>query len=520
MLVVNGSSTPGLSVWEQTITVLPNTEYAFSAWAMTVVSSNPAQLSFSINGTQIGNTFNLSSTTCSWQQFSTIWNSGANTSATIAIVNQNTAGGGNDFALDDIEFSSVCEYSDTIQISIPNAPQLTLLSNDTVCKGDSIMLVAQVDIPGSAIDWFHSSETNDTIYVAPTFTTSYSASAISPQNCFSNTASVLITVGDKPELTASADQVMCEGDSIEISFTSVEPLSSFQWLPNDINATQGFVSPTSSTTYIVAGVNEWGCTDSDSVAITVFPIPNVSFEQNEFSICRGDSIIASLSYDSTITTQFNWSFGNHNASSYSYFPDSDDSISIRITQNGCHSKTDTLRVSVTEIPSIDSIENITTCPGEEVTFTTIATPSEATITWAPDGATGEEFVTSTEENLLVSAIAQLNQCRSNRVEAEIIIVDSCLCLWMIPNVFTPNGDDVNDVFGVIDLNESCKFSGFELVIYNRWGEKVWEGINQEKPWDGKSNGNLLPSGTYFWKLNMTDQFNKKVTESGTVTLLE
>ena len=77
------------------------------AFATSIESSSPAILQFAIDGTPAGLLFALSATTCNWQEFYEIWNSGSNTSIEICITNQNTAGGGNDFALDDISFGPI-----------------------------------------------------------------------------------------------------------------------------------------------------------------------------------------------------------------------------------------------------------------------------------------------------------------------------------------------------------------------------------------------------------------------------
>lgn len=121
MMVVNGAGTP-INVWCQTITVAPNTDYAFSAWVTSVISQNPAQLQFSINGILLGDIFTASANTCLWEQFYAFWNSGASTSAQICIRNLNTVNAGNDFALDDISFSIVCEYDDEVTVTVETPP--------------------------------------------------------------------------------------------------------------------------------------------------------------------------------------------------------------------------------------------------------------------------------------------------------------------------------------------------------------------------------------------------------------
>lgn len=118
MMVVNASGLPN-NVWCQTITVEPNTEYAFSAWITSVSSQNPAELLFQINGVQLGELINPTAIICAWQQFYAIWDSGNATTAEICLINVNNDPAGNDFALDDLAFNPVCITTDEITIEVP-----------------------------------------------------------------------------------------------------------------------------------------------------------------------------------------------------------------------------------------------------------------------------------------------------------------------------------------------------------------------------------------------------------------
>ncbi len=141
MMAVNGAGTPGQNVWCQTIPVLPNTSYVFSAWVTTLVAASPAILQFYANGSPIGAAFNAPSNTCDWIQFYNIWDSGGATSVTICIVNQNTVLGGNDFALDDIFLSEVCEITDTITITVLD--EITEQQDFEICFGESVNVAGQ-----------------------------------------------------------------------------------------------------------------------------------------------------------------------------------------------------------------------------------------------------------------------------------------------------------------------------------------------------------------------------------------
>lgn len=152
MMVVNGAGTPGTNVWCQTVPVEPNTEYEFSAWITNALFElNVAQLQFTINGTPLGNDFTTSTQGCLWQQFFETWNSGTNTTAQICISNLNYINSGNDFAIDDISFSPICVFTDTIVVEYNSFPTFSLPTEYDECEGMTIELDAENT--GFIYDW-------------------------------------------------------------------------------------------------------------------------------------------------------------------------------------------------------------------------------------------------------------------------------------------------------------------------------------------------------------------------------
>ena len=135
-MVINGSSTPGVNVWCETISINPNTNYQFSTWLASINSQSPAILQFTANGIPLGATINAPGNTGTWIQFAETWNSGSNTSVTICITNQNTASGGNDFGLDDISFqecTNACPSTTSIVITDPSILSASLNNTDVLC---------------------------------------------------------------------------------------------------------------------------------------------------------------------------------------------------------------------------------------------------------------------------------------------------------------------------------------------------------------------------------------------------
>ena len=142
MMYVNGATQTNVLVWSETVNVIPNTNYAFSAWLENITSVNPAQLQFSINGQLVGTPLVANVTDCIWDQFFTVWNSGTATTAVISIVNMNSVLSGNDFALDDISFAPVSLLRESVTITVNNLPVVKALPDSTICAGDPVHLRA------------------------------------------------------------------------------------------------------------------------------------------------------------------------------------------------------------------------------------------------------------------------------------------------------------------------------------------------------------------------------------------
>jgi hypothetical protein len=116
MLAVNGATTAGKVVWEQSVKVLPNQEYTFSMWIASWTSASPAILEVMINGREMGN-IEAPSKLGEWKRLTFKWNSDLDSNALISIRDRNTNGDGNDFVIDDI----------SLQGSRPFPPQVDAL---------------------------------------------------------------------------------------------------------------------------------------------------------------------------------------------------------------------------------------------------------------------------------------------------------------------------------------------------------------------------------------------------------
>lgn len=108
---------------------------------------------------------------------------------------------------------------------------------------------------------------------------------------------------------------------------------------------------------------------------------------------------------------------------------------------------------------------------------------------------------------------RLGSCESPLETINISVVDK---FYSIPNAFSPNGDGVNDQF---KINNPSPTSTFRLLIFNRFGQKVFETGNANEGWDGTYMGKLQPVGIYTWSIHIIEPDSEHFVQRGIVTLI-
>ena len=101
---------------------------------------------------------------------------------------------------------------------------------------------------------------------------------------------------------------------------------------------------------------------------------------------------------------------------------------------------------------------------------------------------------------------------------ETVNVTEELIFW-VPNSFTPDGDSYNEYFRAIFTSGYDPYD-FSLLIFNRWGEIVWESHDDEVGWDGTYGGKLVQDGTYTWKIEFkTSETDERIMINGHVNII-
>ncbi|MGV6862005.1 MAG: T9SS type B sorting domain-containing protein [Putridiphycobacter sp.] len=364
--------------------------------------------------------------------------------------------------------------------------------------------------------------------------------------CTAGVYSYTLSPTPQLEVTASSDVYICPGETVTVSATATGGQLidfnttfdyAYSWVPATANDTLNTLEVTpllDSNAYIINVVDDCGATASDTVVVFLHedPTPVVigggvgcmpyeaSFVNGGNVVQNGGSIVWSLGDGTTIT--------NQDSISYVYTEEGCYDVGITITTvNGCSSDstyTDLVCVNPNPIAEFDFIPALPTTSNQVVEFNNLSEGAYAYF-W-----TFDEFGTSSEENPVYEFNADVETTYEVCLKAtsDMGCVDS-VChpvtiyeelIFYVPNVFTPDHDDYNETFQP-QFTSGYDIYDYHLIIFNRWGETVFESYNAAVGWDGTYGGTLCEDGVYVWQINFGESISdKKHKLRGHVTLLK
>lgn len=385
---------------------------------------------------------------------------------------------------------------------------------DSICPGGSTQLNAGLTHPFSSeytYSWTPVSPLNDPTLSNPTATPAgtemYYITAIdSATNC-SVSDSILVTVIDPPSIDPIIDLAVCES----YTFPAVQGTNLTSGVAyytgqggsgNTYSVGDNYASVGATTFYVFDDVS--GCQDEDSFVLTVVPLPTVDLGPDRW-ICPNDQ--TTLDATAGGGASYNWIDGSANAT---LTVSSTGAYWVEVTENGC-TNSDTAQVSVATPPIFSLGADTVVC---EVPFE--VEPSNVYVSYLWSDGTTNAFFTISEPGTYTVTVTDTLGCEGS---SNINVGNGCEPELIVPNVFTPNGDNTNDLFVV----NASNIEEFEMVILNRWGNviRVFNTLTDE--WDGTTeNGDDVQEGVYFWKITYTYIDGDETVEEqlvGNVTLL-
>lgn len=158
-------------------------------------------------------------------------------------------------------------------------------------------------------------------------------------------------------------------------------------------------------------------------------------------------------------------------------------------------------------------------PGGETTITVTGCPN-CSYSWSPNVQDDGPVVTVSPDETTTYTVTVFdeNEC-DYELSITIMVIPCAEENFFVPTAFTPNGDNVNDVLCVRSLLElTPEAVDMTFIIYNRWGEKVFESNSLTDCWDGSYRGRDLAPDSYGWYLEVNCP-GGGFTKSGNVFLL-
>ncbi|MBI1838482.1 MAG: gliding motility-associated C-terminal domain-containing protein [Flavobacteriia bacterium] len=412
--------------------------------------------------------------------------------------------------------ATICE-GETTDITFTGTPNATVTYTINGGANQTIVL----DGSGNAV------LTSTTLLMNTTYSLVSVLSSGSPACSQVLTGSVLISIVPLPSASISGAATICSGTTSMVSFSGTPNstvsysvnggVNQFLTLDGTGNGTLNTGILTSTTTYTLNGVvlnNSPYCAKilNQSISIIVEIPPVISFIPDVITGCAP----LSVNFTNTTSNSYNctWNFGDGATGSGC------GTVNHVYQQAGCYDVTLNAEssngcASFLVMPNLVCVEAVPLAsftPSPDIisllnpTSTMINSSINAvTYSWNfGDGTSSTEinpshtFVIGEEQNYTITLTAySLSGCQNTAVAG--IKVEEKL-IYYIPNTFTPDDDKFNQTFQPIFSSGYDPYE-FNMLIFNRWGEIVFESNNAKIGWDGTYGEKLVEDGTYTWKIN-------------------
>jgi gliding motility-associated-like protein len=464
---------------------------------------NPGN-TYSIDGVDYTNTSGLFTQVVAGTYNVTVKNSsGCISGASVAVVNQNP----------------LTPQIPTIEVTNPLCPDKTGIIKITSPTGNGFTY----SIDGSTF-------INNTGVFTSVLPGAYNVSVKNASGCVSPAVVAVVKdpIVDETKLTITAESStnICLGATVVLT-SSISP--SYQWYKYGVaisGANSRTFTASTEGVYSVSRYNTNGClqviSDGIEVKVVVNPIAPL-LTADKLLFCFGDSVV--LNATSTFPVQWykdgiqipsiNNRFVAKQGGTYA---------AIAVNQNGCRSTfSESIVLNMVDLPVTPVLSIIGTSKfcKDESRLLKVVIPNGLTVNWYKNNTLINNY---SKDTLRVNDAAEYTvkymntsgclSLVSNKIITEIGCNNTNI---YVPDVFSPNGDGINDVVKAVCVG-IAKLKFFK--IYNRWGNILFETTEESKGWDGRFRGQIQPSDSYIWLVEGIDTNGKEIRKTGTLNLIK
>ncbi len=425
-----------------------------------------------------------------------------------------------------------CSASNSILLTVNQLPQINSSPNTIMCYGSSALISAS---GANTYAWSPAATLNSStgaqVTATPLVPTTYTVIGTDGNGC-SNFSTVTVAQNTPLNLVCSPSVTICKGSSVKLSAIPQGGGSvyNYNWQPSNLNTQVISVSPTSAVTYTVTLTDNCGSSPATAtVSVFVNAVPVVSFTADDTMGCAPLCVAFTNTTPNTLSAAWNFGDGNtstNNNPSNCYNTAGSYSISLMVTDNnGCSNNlTKNNYVVVYPSPTAAFVSNpgSTTILNPTISFKDLSVQNITEWQWSFGDGSGS---VSNEQNPIFTyeipgtysvKLTVTNEFGCKSDAEDVVLIKKDYALYM-PNTFTPNGDSKNDIF----LPANIGVDRFKFLIFDRWGDVVFQTEDPSIGWDGKVNGgsSIAQQDVYVWKLTVYDINNERHSYIGNVNLI-
>jgi len=419
-------------------------------------------------------------------------------------------------------------HSDTLASAFNALPlngcsPLTVTFNNLSINGTNFQWIFGDGTSGTTVNATH-------VYSSPG---TYHVKLISLSKCSglidSSFTTITVLPDPNPIIIPSGPTTFCPGDSVSLNAGNY---SSFLWSNNSTNQS---IIVFDSGIYVVTVTDVNGCTGTASQIITIIPPIQVSASFTADTLQGCAPLAVNFSNTSINGTSYLWNFGDGSTGTvmnpaHTYTDTGTFTVTLTAvndtSQCGRYSNTNTINIVVGKLEAVSSGFTATTdygCAPLMVDFTNNSINATAYY-WLfgngeVDSAKNPPTVTYPDSGTYTVTLIAFNESPLCPTSPDVKTLDITVgeCDLYFPNVITPNGDQMNDIFQFTAKG----YTNCNLTIFNRWGQQVYTSPLTDSFWDGTWNlsGEKVVDGTYYYLFTATDFYRKPFTQKGSILVI-
>ncbi len=410
-----------------------------------------------------------------------------------------------------------CYFDSLLRIKVNAPPAVYFSGASNLCQGSTTTICAT---GGTQYHWSYG-ETTSCINVKPPASITYTVQ-VSDGACFKDTTFTII-VDSMPNVKFSGDTSICTGDSTTLK---VKGGLTYLWTTgstaDSIHIIGGYPVGGLYTYYVT--VTKGACSkDSAEITVKVYPHPRPSAYPFDTTICEYDSVqLTAAGGDYYVwgpkKSNLKYYYGTGDTDLNKAAPTLTTLYDVKICTWGCCRDSNYMTVNVIPGPSAHVYEDTTVGSGQPVQLNVVFDPGPfRVLNWEP--TTGLNCSTCPDPIATVDVttkyVVTLYDYVTTCTHQDSVTIDIFNCNVFIPNIFSPNGDGINDFLFV----RSYCMTNMDFMVFDRFGNKVFESKNIDNGWDGTFHGKPMNMGTYMWSLTGLLSDGTEINKSGNVTLI-